>query len=53
MAKRVLNHWPSVLLTIVLFIGIVACFRRLDYLVIDEVKALISILFGFATTCLL
>lgn len=53
MSKVVLNYWPSLMLTLVLLAGIVACLKRLDCLVVEEARALISILFGFATSCLL
>jgi len=54
MAKlTMLSYWPSAVLSSMLLIGFCTCFKRLDSMKMDEVKALISILFGFATSCLL
>ena len=53
MSKLVLNYWPSFLLSLVLLAGIVASLRRFDFLVIEEMRAIVSILFGFLTSCFL
>jgi hypothetical protein len=47
------NYWPTLLLSSVLVAGLIICLKRIDFLAIEEVNALISIIFGSATSCLM
>lgn len=47
------NHWPVLLIVLAILIGVGICLRQFEFLLVNEVKALVSIFFGFAISCLL
>lgn len=54
MSKSIIkNYWPSFLLSLVLVVGLVVCLKKVDCLAAEEVNAMITVVFGSATSCLL
>lgn len=51
--QKMFTRWPTLLIMTLALIAMAIFFKHFDFLLINEVKALISVVFGFASSFIL